>query len=286
VKESSYNTASKFSDVAKGQWYAPYVNWAVKKGITDGTGTSTFSPNQAITREQMAAMIYRYIKAYGLKPWDSYIALSEFEDYITVSFYAQKAVDLVRDSGIMFGKDDDKFHPKDYATRAEAAAVCYRLIAATEKNTENIFAEIPSSFVYNPGAVWLTSFNLQSNGTFEGNWHTSSAWNDRAIGDFTGKFSTPQRVSEHVYAMRLEYVYPDKTYAEEYIKEGWNVIDGIMEAGFADANDALFYIYLPGLAISELPDYARFALTKDEQNQQYLTRHMIYRKGCELAYWS
>jgi hypothetical protein len=143
VKESTYNTASKFSDVAKGQWYAPYVNWAVKKGITDGTGTSTFSPNQAITREQMATMIYRYVNAYGLEPRASDAAVATFTDSSKVSSYAAKAVELMRKTGIMVGDDDRRFSPKSYATRAEAATVCYRLIAAMEdENWAEAYAKL------------------------------------------------------------------------------------------------------------------------------------------------
>jgi hypothetical protein len=136
VDEAAYNTASSFSDVPEGQWYTPYVNWAAEQGISDGTGDGTFSPNQEITREQMATLIYRYVDAYGLSLQESDAAVNAFTDSSDISAYAVDAVELMRKTGIMVGDDSQKFSPKDNATRAEAATVCVRLITQAEEPAE------------------------------------------------------------------------------------------------------------------------------------------------------
>jgi hypothetical protein len=293
VNTSAYNGASKFTDVPEGQWYTPYVNWAVDKGISDGNGNGTFSPKKAITREQMATMIYRYIKAYGMKTWDSYIAAEKFKDSGDISSYATNAVELVRKAGIMDGYEDHSFLPKKTAKRAEAAAVCYRLIAATEKTTENVFEEFALDYSCNAGVGnSYSSITINSDGSFTGGMRdldggeTGSGYpgGTEYSCTFSGRFSTPQRVSEHVYVVRLEEMNLKGTVGEVYYEWGKKVIT--TEPNGFDIGD-LFYLYLPGIASSNLSEYflSWDPINRDTEKYPYFPFYGLYDVGDGNSYY-
>lgn len=110
-----------FTDVSNSAWYAEAVAWAVNKGIVTGYGNSVFAPDDAITREQFAAMLYRYAG----KPETSG-TLSGFTDAGQVSSYALSALKWAVEKGIINGKGSGILDPKGNATRAEAAAILQR----------------------------------------------------------------------------------------------------------------------------------------------------------------
>jgi hypothetical protein len=126
--DRSANTKSVFTDVPEGVWYAAAVAWAADNGIISGTGQGKFSPNDSITREQMAVILYNYAayKGYELPA----TAAAEFADRDNVSSWAKEAVDAIAAAGILIGKPDGSFVPQDHATRAEVAAVFARFIRA------------------------------------------------------------------------------------------------------------------------------------------------------------
>lgn len=138
-------TGSSFTDVAVGEWYSPYVEWAADCGVVSGTGNGKFSPNAKITREQMAAMLYRYAKLTrneeNYRDEDDFRYLG-FYDRNTVSAYADEAVGWVGTTGAMTGVKhkkgwyyDDYFEPRKTATRAEVAQVfmnCDEILVNTE----------------------------------------------------------------------------------------------------------------------------------------------------------
>lgn len=126
VNTASYPGTS-FSDVPTGQWYSPYVAWASSQGIVTGTGNGQFSPNSPVTREQMAAMIARYVEASGIRLPDADNAASSFKDAASVSSWARDGLELMRRTGILSGYSDGTFGPKKTATRAEAATIFMRL---------------------------------------------------------------------------------------------------------------------------------------------------------------
>lgn len=126
VNAASYPDTS-FSDVPVGQWYSPYVAWASGQGIVTGTGNGQFSPNTPVTREQMAAMIARYVDASGVSLPDADNPASSFKDASSVSSWARDGLELMRRTGILSGYDDGTFGPKKTATRAEAAMIFMRL---------------------------------------------------------------------------------------------------------------------------------------------------------------
>ena len=126
VNVSNYKTG-KFTDVKANEYYAPYVNWASKEGIVDGTTATTFAPNNKVTREQMAVILYNYADAIGFD-LPKVHAESKFADDSKISTWAEKEVKSMQMSGILSGKDNNKFDPQGTATRAEVSAMMKRFI--------------------------------------------------------------------------------------------------------------------------------------------------------------
>ena len=118
--------SQSFKDVKAGDWFSQAVAWAVNFGITSGTGEDTFSPYEKITREQMAAMIYRYATLMGAD-WQT-SETGVFADEGEIAEYAKYQVRWAKGAGIISGRPDGSFGPKDNATRAESAAMLSRLV--------------------------------------------------------------------------------------------------------------------------------------------------------------
>lgn len=112
---------SSFGDVSASAYYAAAVNWASSKGIVNGTGADAFSPNASITREQLAAMLYRYAGEPSVSA-----DLSAYTGAVSISPYAEKAVEWCVAKGILSGKSATRVAPQDTATRAECAAMLQR----------------------------------------------------------------------------------------------------------------------------------------------------------------
>ena len=115
---------SSFGDVSSSAYYAAAVSWASSKGIVNGTGADAFSPNASITREQLAAMLYRYAGEPSVSA-----DLSAYTDTVDISPYASKAVEWCVAKGILSGKSATRLAPQDTATRAECAAMLQRFAA-------------------------------------------------------------------------------------------------------------------------------------------------------------
>ena len=112
---------SSFGDVSSSAYYAAAVNWASSKGIVNGTDRGMFSPDLSITREQLAAMLYRYAAEPSVSA-----DLSAYTDAVSISPYAEKAVEWCVAKGILSGKSATRLAPQDTATRAECAAMLQR----------------------------------------------------------------------------------------------------------------------------------------------------------------
>ena len=115
---------SSFGDVSSSAYYAAAVSWASSEGIVNGTGADAFSPNVSITREQLAAMLYRYAGEPSVSA-----DLSAYTDTVDISPYASKAVEWCVAKGILSGKSATRLAPQDTATRAECAAMIQRFAA-------------------------------------------------------------------------------------------------------------------------------------------------------------
>lgn len=116
------DAAMPFTDVAVGQWYYDAVRWAAAKGIVNGMSPDTFAPNANITREQFAAMLYRYeqnVNGGGYKEGWSYTL--NFSDADKVSGWANEALCWCNENKIVNGMGGDLLVPQGNATRAQAA---------------------------------------------------------------------------------------------------------------------------------------------------------------------
>ena len=117
-----------FSDVADGSWYASAVAWAKETGIVNGYSDSTFGPNDAITREQMAAILMNYAEYKGQDVTAS-ADLSGYADADTVSGWATDAVQWAVETGLLKGVANDTLEPQGMATRAQVAAILQRFLS-------------------------------------------------------------------------------------------------------------------------------------------------------------
>lgn len=118
-------SAASFTDVASGAYYANAVAWANANGIVSGYGSGKFGPNDKVTREQLAAILYRYAqyKKYDVSGAKS---LDGYTDAQSVSSYAVPALQWACGAGVVTGKSGSKLDPKGNATRAEVAAMLMR----------------------------------------------------------------------------------------------------------------------------------------------------------------
>lgn len=128
--DSSPETAgnTKFTDVEAGSWYDKAVAWGSANGIINGISETEFAPTQNITREQVAAILYRYAV---YKNWDvtqGGMMIREFDDFELISDYAVNAMTWAVNTGLMNGKGNNLIAPQDTATRAEAATLFIRFI--------------------------------------------------------------------------------------------------------------------------------------------------------------
>ncbi|MCL2151385.1 MAG: S8 family serine peptidase [Oscillospiraceae bacterium] len=114
-----------FSDVVEDKWYASAITWAAEHGIVLGFTETRFDPDEYITREQLAAILYRYQEYTGKIPPDV-LGIREFADGDNISEYAKTAVDKIVMQGIMEGRPNNMFDPPGNATRSEFAAVIQR----------------------------------------------------------------------------------------------------------------------------------------------------------------
>ena len=114
-----------FTDVAAGQYYADAVAWAAQNGIVSGTSATTFSPDGVITREQMAAILYRYAQYKGYDV-TAKADLSMFTDAAQVSTYATDAMAWANASGLISGTSATTLSPAGSATRAQVATILMR----------------------------------------------------------------------------------------------------------------------------------------------------------------
>lgn len=116
---------SAFVDVPAGQWYTDAVNWAAANQIVKGTSATTFAPNDSITREQMAAILYRYAQYKGYDVTKK-ADLSGYSDNGQVSAYARDALAWANAAKLINGVTNTTLAPQGNATRAQVSAILHR----------------------------------------------------------------------------------------------------------------------------------------------------------------
>ena len=154
-----------FADVPVDSWYAQAAAWAYARGIAGGVGSGCFGPDLLITREQMAAFLYRYVQTLSVPAESGELGLTQFSDEKLISSYARTAVGWAAETDILRGTRGE-LRPRAYSTRAEAAAVLCRFadwkLTAEKRRTAAIIAAVsggtaepvaePTVVTY-PGAV-------------------------------------------------------------------------------------------------------------------------------------
>ena len=122
---------NSFTDVDAGKWYADATTWTAENGIFAGYGKDKFGPDDPITREQLAAIFYRYAdyKGYDLAVKGN---LDKFKDADKITDYAKTAMQWAVGSGLVKGKSGNLLDPQGTATRAEIAAMLHRFIEKYE----------------------------------------------------------------------------------------------------------------------------------------------------------
>ncbi|CAM4188287.1 InlB B-repeat-containing protein [Saccharibacillus endophyticus] len=163
--------ASSFADVPVGSWYAPYIEWAVQKGITDGTGGSNYSPNATVSREQMATMTLRYFESEQIPYQTGTPLTTQPGDLANVSPWAADAVLKLWQAGVFTGDEKGNFNPRAQATRAEAAVLFMRnssIVEAWKSGNPVIVVPTPTTSTPTPTPTPNTAGN-SGGGTSGGN---------------------------------------------------------------------------------------------------------------------
>lgn len=125
--------ASRFSDVSSGAWYADAVAWANANGIVTGysaaaDGQQRFGPDDSITREQLAVIMYRYAAYKGIDTTQGGMAAREYDDFENVASYAKEAVEWAVNTQLISGVSSSRLAPQGSATRAQTAAILQRFV--------------------------------------------------------------------------------------------------------------------------------------------------------------
>lgn len=137
-------------------WYQPGLDWAVKNGISDGT-----NPNNNITREQFAAMLYRYAENAGEDITADTAELNKFIDTINISTYALEPLAWAVENGIVSGTSSDTISPSGNATRAQVATMLMRCDKAFNDDTQSDNPGGETTQPEEPEADYTMTFGVQ-----------------------------------------------------------------------------------------------------------------------------
>lgn len=159
---------SAFTDVAPGQWYTDAINWAAANRIVDGVGDGKFAPNDPITRAQMCTMIERYLALYK-KAWKVTLpetgSVSVMVDENAIPAYALAAVKQCQRHGLVNGFEDGTFRPNELSTRAQVAAVIYRMSYLVQSaKPDNTPSVNPGGTVNPPVTAYTYALYFDANG--------------------------------------------------------------------------------------------------------------------------
>ncbi|WP_130870434.1 S-layer homology domain-containing protein [Intestinimonas massiliensis (ex Afouda et al. 2020)] len=131
-------SVAPFDDVPADTWYTAAVDWAVSNGVINGIGGNRFNPEKEITREDMCVTMARFISYLETSQNKTFKKTADpiaFPDADQISSYAKDAVERCVAYGLVYGTGDGTFQPKAYASRAEVAAMIYRLSLMTTQPT-------------------------------------------------------------------------------------------------------------------------------------------------------
>ncbi|MDD3569480.1 MAG: S-layer homology domain-containing protein [Lachnospiraceae bacterium] len=124
--QPSAKAKASFKDVADGEYYAEAVAWAAENNIVGGYGNGIFAPNDVITREQLASILYRYSKFKGYDTTKGGMAVREFSNYSKLSSWAGEPTAWAVNAGLISGTGNSQLDPQGSATRGQAASILMR----------------------------------------------------------------------------------------------------------------------------------------------------------------
>ena len=262
-----------FVDVADNAYYADAVAWAAELKLVLGHSDTIFAPDDAITREQMAVILYRYAtyKGYDVSARSSLTAFSDWRD---VSAYAEEALSWTVHTGLINGYGG-ALKPQGSATRSQAAAILHRFcVSVAERSpaanrpefTPNnhdakVLEELENvSFVFASGAGgWATTLTIRADGSFSGEYHdsemgmTGPGYPNGSVYtcSFSGSFDQVDQIFDGLYTMTLTSLTYDQEPGETWIENG---IQYIADDAYGLNDGEVFYLYRPGVATAKLPD--------------------------------
>ena len=127
AKAENTEKQTVFTDVAENSYYESYVAWGIRQGVVKGISETEFAPDMSITREQISAMIIRYLNAEKIPLPDISDAIKTHSDYSDISEYAINDMTLCYDMGLITGHDTGLLAPQGNLTRAEFSVIMLRL---------------------------------------------------------------------------------------------------------------------------------------------------------------
>jgi len=245
------NSKTAFSDVPAGSYSAGSVAWAAKYGIVTGYDDGTFKPTAPITRQQMCAIMSRFMDYYADVHGAYFLKrakVSSFVDYGTVSDYAKTAVDRCRAYGLIQGyAEDNTFRPHNNATRAHVAAVIFRLAQVLQIGGGS----------GGGGKTYTLTYVSNPMGT------EKKVSDKNKTGAFTVKDITAIHTDAAQYAGKafLNWMDEDKSYAagDALNLKDLGIRSKTLTANWADEEDLLY------IAMVQASDYFTNTVTQDDQ---------------------
>ena len=161
------NYAMRYADADEGAWYGEAVRWAASTGVVTGYTESSFGPNDAITREQLAAILYRYIKTQGQGFTGMWYFPLRYDDAASISDWADEAMHWCVMKGVLNGTGETTLSPQLTATRAQLAAILQRFCELPKETVSGSAAQT----AYDRASAYLTAaVSAPRYGSLGGEW--------------------------------------------------------------------------------------------------------------------
>ena len=161
------NYAMRYADADEGAWYGEAVRWAASTGVVTGYSESSFGPNDAITREQLAAILYRYVKTQGQGFTGMWYFPLRYDDAASISSWADEAMHWCVMKGLLNGTSETTLSPQLTATRAQLAAILQRFCELPKDTASKSAAQT----AYDRASTYLTAaVSAPRYGSLGGEW--------------------------------------------------------------------------------------------------------------------
>lgn len=161
------NYAMRYADMDEGAWYGEAVRWAASTGVVTGYSESSFGPNDAITREQLAAILYRYVKTQGQGFTGMWYFPLRYDDAASISSWADEAMHWCVMKGVLNGTSETALSPRATATRAQLATILQRFCELPKDTASKSAAQT----AYDRASTYLTAaVSAPRYGSLGGEW--------------------------------------------------------------------------------------------------------------------